>query len=48
MPFLRRDSLRRNVLESLPDKQPLGTGLGGTGKHVRQTLAVRFLYQCLH
>jgi len=48
VPFLRRDGLRRDSLESLPGKQPLGTDLGGTGKHVRQTLPVRFLYQRLH
>ena len=48
MPFPRRDGLRGDALESLPGKQPLGTGLGGTGKHVRQILPVRFLYQRLH
>src|SRR5262245_43223665 len=43
MPFRRRDVLRGDALESLPGKQPLGSGLGGTSKHVRQTLPVRFL-----
>jgi hypothetical protein len=48
VPFLRCDGLWSDPLESLPAKQPLGACLGGTGKHIRQTLPVRFLHQRLH